>query len=177
MVGTCLKISLLFDELNFGPREAALLMYFRSSLWDRLISGSDELNPVIGLADLKFAIAADLERLLNARQAQDPYLLKVFPHVEKSVVNFGVADFAARSLSSSIDREEICRSIALAIERFDTRLSDVSVHIKQSQTELHKLAFDIKAVLKIADFVDSVNFDVLFDSAGMQYKLSGLKFN
>lgn len=157
----------------------SFIMLFRASFWDRLASSSDVIGyeSRINLSELKAAVAVDLEKLLNTRQAQHPHIFSGFPLSEQSVANFGVADFASRSLSSGIDRDEICRSISSSIQRFDTRLSEVVVRIRPSKIEHHKLAFDIKAVLKVADVVDSVSFDVLFDSASMQYKFNGSKVN
>lgn len=149
-------------------------MVLRSSLWDRLTSGTDESNQSTGvdLFYLKHAVAMDLERLLNTRQALGDSVLSAFPNVRNSVANFGIADFAARSLSSSSDRNEICRSISLAIERFDPRLSDVVVQIRSTKSELHKITFDISAVMMVAELSEFVNFGMLFDSAGMSYRLS-----
>jgi predicted component of type VI protein secretion system len=62
--------------------------------------------------------------------------------------------------------------MAKAIERHDQRLRHVSVHLRDTQSEVHRLAFDIRAVLRVTGFQDAVNFGAQFDAAGMYYQVT-----
>jgi type VI secretion system protein ImpF len=75
-------------------------------------------------------------------------------------------------LSSGVDRDQICAAMARAIELHDPRLRDVAVRLRDMQSEVHRLAFDIRAILKVTGFKDAVSFGAQFDSAGMYYQVS-----
>jgi type VI secretion system protein ImpF len=62
----------------------------------------------MSVEDLKDAVARDLEALLNTRAVIDEELLKDYPECSRSIVSYGLSDFADRSLSSPSDRAHIC---------------------------------------------------------------------
>ncbi|HET8870297.1 MAG TPA: type VI secretion system baseplate subunit TssE [Aquabacterium sp.] len=146
-------------------------MRYVASIWDRLQSPEIDGRTGVDLHQFKASVAADLERLLNSRRGVEEEDLDAYPHVNRSVANFGIPDFSSRSLSSGQDRFQICQSLARAIERFDQRLSAVDVQLRENRSEVHKMAFDIRAVLHVSDSAEQVSFDALFDSAGMLYKV------
>jgi len=125
----------------------------------------------VDVAQLKSQVAHDLERLLNTRRYYSDHEFTNFPVVGESVFNFGIPDFSAKSLSSGVDRNEICVAMAKAIERYDQRLKDVVVYMREAGSEVHRLAFDIHAVLRVTGFQDAVSFGAQFDSAGMFYEV------
>lgn len=150
-------------------------MRFQSSLWDRLTSPEakrPDLFTGIDLALLKGQVARDLERLLNTRRCYGDDEFAGFPLSGESIFNFGIPDFSSKSLSSGVDRDQICTAMARAIERHDQRLRDVIVILRDTQSEVHRLAFDIRAILKVTGFKDAVTFGAQFDSAGMYYQVS-----
>lgn len=150
-------------------------MRFQTSLWDRLVqpdSRSTELFSGVDLSQLKSQVARDLERLLNTRRCYDDDAFIGYPMAASSIFNFGIPDFSAKSLSSGIDRDHICLAMAKAIERYDQRLSKVVVRLRDMQSEVHRLAFDIHAVMRVTGFQDAVSFGAQFDSAGMYYQVS-----
>jgi type VI secretion system protein ImpF len=150
-------------------------MRFQSSLWDRLLdvqTGRGDVYAGVDLAQLKLLVARDLERLLNTRRADEDEMFKHHPLASASVVNFGIADFSARSLSSGLDRDHICLSMARAIERHDQRLKNVLVRLRELPSEVHRLTFDIQAVLRVEGFEDAVSFGAQLDAAGMYYQVS-----
>lgn len=151
-------------------------MRFQISILDRLTSGRDasrqDAHLGVDVAQLKKMVAQDLENLLNSRRCLSDEDFKCFPLSARSVINFGVPDFAAKSLSSGIDRDHICASMVKAIEYHDQRLKKVVVRMRDDQSEVHRLAFDIHAVLLVVGLKDEVNFDVQFDSSGMYYQVN-----
>lgn len=144
-------------------------------MWDRLIS-LDEIKvdhqASVDLDQLKVMVASDLERLLNSRRCLPDDDLFGYPSVRDSVANFGIPDFSTKSLSSGIDRDQMCHSLAKAIEQFDKRLSRVNVDLRPRQAHVHRMAFDIHAVLSVSSCHEPVSFDALFDSAGMFYRVN-----
>ncbi|HEX5356853.1 MAG TPA: type VI secretion system baseplate subunit TssE [Aquabacterium sp.] len=150
-------------------------MRFQSSLWDRLlVSDTPRADVYLGvdLNQLKAQVARDLERLLNTRRCYDDEDFAGFPLTGSSIFNFGIPDFSAKSLSSGVDRDQICQAMAKAIERYDPRLRNVMVRLRDTQSEVHRLAFDIHAMLRVTGFQDAVSFGAQFDSAGMYYQVS-----
>lgn len=148
-------------------------MRFQTSLWDRLTTDPSRASAPQGvsLSDIKGMVARDLERLLNTRRFHRDEEMSAFPLASASIVNFGIPDFSAQSLSSGLDRDHICQAMARAIERHDRRLRAVQVDLRASQGEAHRLAFDIRAVLMVTGFKDTVSFGAQFDSAGMYYQV------
>lgn len=150
-------------------------MRFQTSLWDRLLNSDtsrSELFLGVDLSQLKSQVARDLERLLNTRRCYDDEEFVGFPMAGASIFNFGIPDFSAKSLSSGVDRDQICLAMAKAIERYDPRLRNVMVRLRDTQSEVHRLAFDIHAMLRVTGFQDAVSFGAQFDSAGMYYQVS-----
>ncbi|TAK87751.1 MAG: type VI secretion system baseplate subunit TssE [Aquabacterium sp.] len=150
-------------------------MRFQTSLWDRLLNSDtsrSELFLGVDLSQLKSQVARDLERLLNTRRCYDDAEFVAFPMAGASIFNFGIPDFSAKSLSSGVDRDQICLAMAKAIERYDPRLRNVMVRLRDTQSEVHRLAFDIHAMLRVTGFQDAVSFGAQFDSAGMYYQVS-----
>ena len=153
----------------------AVPMRFQSSLWDRLLHSDTQRAEAftgVDLNQIKGQVARDLERLLNTRRCHDDEDFQGFPMAGRSIMNFGIPDFSARSLSSGLDRDHICQAMARAIERHDQRLRQVVVRLREAQSEVHRLAFDIHAVLRVTGFHDAVSFGAQFDSAGMYYQVS-----
>jgi type VI secretion system protein ImpF len=150
-------------------------MRFQTSLWDRLLQSDTnraELFAGVDLSQLKSQVARDLERLLNTRRCHDDDTFASYPMAGVSIFNFGIPDFSTKSLSSGVDRDQICLAMAKAIERHDQRLRHVSVHLRDTQSEVHRLAFDIRAVLRVTGFQDAVNFGAQLDAAGMYYQVT-----
>ena len=77
--------------------------------------------------NLKSVIARDLEDLLNTRRALPDAALAGFPYALRSILNYGLVDFSAISVSNDVS--SICAAVALAISRHEPRLVDVRVRL------------------------------------------------
>mgnify|MGYP003844145233 CR=1 FL=1 len=124
---------------------------FEPSLLDKLFC-DDVASPVrrrLSLDELKDSVARDLEALLNARTTVDEGLSKAFPESMRSVVTFGLNDFAGMSLASVHDRARICQSIERTIARHEPRLRDVRVNLELDRHSINALFFSIKAMLVV----------------------------
>jgi type VI secretion system protein ImpF len=154
-------------------------MRFQTSLWDRLLHSDVNRSEVfagVDLSQLKSQVARDLERLFNTRRCHDDEVFHAHPMAGVSIFNFGIPDFSNKSLSSGVDRDHICLAMARAIERHEQRLRNVTVSLRSAQSgpqaEVHRLAFDIHAVLRVTGFHDAVSFGAQFDAAGMHYQVT-----
>jgi type VI secretion system protein ImpF len=152
-------------------------MRYAPSLLDKLThrlldASPGQVLPGFSLEEVKDSVAVDLEALLNTRSALDQDLSESFPLAAASVANYGVPDFAALSLSSGLDRDFICRSIELAIERQDARLRSVSVSLEGDGRKFNRLDFTIRAVLRLNDVGEQVSFDARFEPTVQRYTVS-----
>lgn len=131
----------------FDQREPSL------SFWDRLIEGVPETRHVDPFANRqrvefsRMSLLIDLEKLLNTR----PRALsgaERFPHLEHSILNYGLRDFSGNDLSSDKEVEELRSAIENAIVRFEPRLREVEVNLLPRESEVdHCVRFEIQAML------------------------------
>lgn len=121
------------------------------------------------LEQLKDAVARDLEDLFNSRAALSEDLLADYPEVSKSVLNYGLSDFAGMCLTSDVDRKKICDAVQLAIERHEPRLYAVSATLR-TRTDLdNRVDIVIEATLKADADAEPVLFDAVLKPSTQQY--------
>lgn len=152
-------------------------MRYAPSFLDKLIHKSlserpGEVLPGLSLDDLKDSVAADLEALLNTRSALSEDEQLQFPLSARSVANYGVTDFASRSLSSGLDRDFICQAIQRSIERQDGRLRAVHVSLETEAHAFNRLNFTIHATLRVSDVGEQVSFDARFEPSTQRYSVA-----
>jgi type VI secretion system protein ImpF len=117
----------------------------RNVLNDTVESG--ELRAV-SMRRLRDYVCRDLSALLNCASLEAVVDLTNYPHVQGSVVNFGMPSLAGRT-ARTVDPQQICGTIEAAIRRFEPRLSAIRVQPELSKegNETHVLAFRIEAQL------------------------------
>jgi type VI secretion system protein ImpF len=156
-------------------------MRYAPSLLDKLMqrtpaARAGEAMPGLSLDEVKDSVAADLESLLNTRSAMADDDMRRYPLSSAAVLNYGVPDFASRSLSSGLDRDFICLAIQRAIERHDARLRTVQVSLepqaKSQAPVFNRLNFTIRAVLRLSDIGEQVSFDARFEPALQRYSVA-----
>jgi type VI secretion system protein ImpF len=122
------------------------------TLFDKLASGNDFAGlsaeadmPSVGREDFRNFAVANLERfterslrasvmrdlawLLNTISYESGQSLEQHPQVRDSVLNFGVRDFAGRSLGRDAAREQ-AREIRRAIQRFEPRIDPKTLRVE-----------------------------------------------
>jgi type VI secretion system protein ImpF len=143
------------------------------NLFERLFASDDAHRGgeqyLLSADEARESVAGDLEALLNSRAGFDAQALESFPLASHSVINFGIPDFSSMSLLSGLDRDELCRSIAAAVEQQDRRLRLVSVALDGEQQRVGKLSFIITAVLTLSGMAQSVRFSADFDQSVRRY--------
>jgi type VI secretion system protein ImpF len=115
------------------------------------------------------SVARDLEALMNSRAGMGQDALRAYPLASRSILNFGIPDFSSMSLSSGLDRDQLCRGIAAAVEQQDRRLRLVSVTLDAEQQTVGRLSFTITAVLTLSGVAQSVRFSADFDQQVRRY--------
>jgi type VI secretion system protein ImpF len=149
----------LFDKLLLQDRRGAVSSTLR----------------VMSLEDVKNAVARDLESLLNTRMAFTESMLAAFPECAKSILTYGINDFSGLSLVSHDDREHICTSLALAIERHEPRLCHVVVTLRMDESassNTNVLYFGISGVLTLPGVSELVNYDAFLQPTILQYSVA-----
>lgn len=146
-------------------------------LLDRLMeparhAASNATLPRMSIEDLKDSVARDLEALLNTRMAIPELLPQQFPECRRSLVTYGLQDFAGRSLSSFDDRAHICACLEQAIARHEPRLRNVRASLELTGDTVNSLNFTITALLVVHAAQEPVNFDAILQPTSQHYTIS-----
>lgn len=128
------------------------------------IQNRDELASrgiVVSARVLREAVRRDIEALFNTERYEadmlfsdfelehggdQPPELADFPHVRRSVVNYGVPSFSGRSVRD-FDRDVLAREIRAVLATFEPRLKDSETKVNVSLSDKTGLRIDIDAVL------------------------------
>lgn len=150
---------------------------FTPGFFDRLLgvpvrhaTGATVLR--MSVEDLKDAVARDLEALLNTRAVLPEGMLKDYPECARSIVAYGMNDFADLSLSSPSDRAYICACIEQAIARHEPRLHTVKAVLDVCEGAINRLNFSITGMLVASAAQEAVNFDAVLQPSTLQYSIS-----
>jgi len=149
---------------------------FAPSVWDRLMgedarAAPDRAVSRLTLAQLKDTVARDLEALLNTRLVIPKDLLTLYPKCSKSILNYGLVDFAGLCLTSSVDRKAICDCLTAAIGRHEPRLSKVSARLVTQSGTINRLNFAISAILNVPEACEAVKFDAELQPSTLRYSI------
>ncbi|GJJ04309.1 MAG: type VI secretion system baseplate subunit TssE [Pseudomonadota bacterium] len=150
---------------------------FTPGLFDRLMDmpvngASSGTVSRLSIEDLKDSVARDLEALLNTRTVIPEELLKRYPECGRSIVTYGLNDFAGLSLSSTDDRAFICRCLEKAIARHEPRLRNVQASLELRADSINRLNFAITALLVVSSAHEPVNFDAVLQPSSLHYTIS-----
>lgn len=143
-------------------------------LLDRLLDAAPDgaEQRMLTLDELERSVARDVEALLNTRCGLRTVDLQDFPNARRSVVAFGLEDFASRSLASTEDREHLCRAIARAIADHEPRLSNVDVKVHPGDAARRTLRFAIRAMLQVHPLQEPVAFNAELQPTTQHYAVA-----
>jgi type VI secretion system protein ImpF len=149
----------------------------RPSLLDRIIGGerTHAHRVGIGFRELRDAVARDLEWLLNTRVL---VLEEWRAHEEasRSVLTYGVPDFATASWINRNDPAMMARLIADAIRTFEPRLIDRTVKVDvqpRQEDDPFRMRFRITAELYVEPVREAVAFDTDMDTKDGGFQVIG----
>lgn len=117
------------------------------------------------------AVQRDLEDLLNShrRAAGWPARLR---HLENSLVNYGLPDFLGLNLASEADREAFRRSLEDTIRRWEPRLQQVRVSLRdRGEPVERRLSFQIQGVLRVEQMAETIVFRSLLEPLSGSFSL------
>lgn len=152
---------------------------FTPGLFDRLLGvpsrtagGTPAAGARMSVDDMKDAVARDLEALLNTRMVLPAGWLQGYPECSRSIVSYGMNDFADLSLSSPADRATICASIETTIACHEPRLRNVKAALEMRAGAVNRLDFSITALLVLNSAQESVNFDAVLQPSTLSYSIN-----
>lgn len=150
---------------------------FTPGLFDRLmdthiLAGAGGTVARMSIEDLKDTVARDIEALLNTRAIIFESMFTGFPECAKSILAYGLNDFASLSLSNSDDRAYVCRCLENAITRHEPRLRNVSASLEVTPDSINRLNFSITALLVVNEAREAVNFDAILQPSSLHYTIS-----
>ena len=147
------------------------------SVLDRLV----DLEPKISteppasrsrsLVQVKEAVKRDLEWLLNSKRSPEPP--RGMPHLEGSLLTFGLPDFSTSSLSSSRDQDLLQRAVEASIRRFEPRLERVAVTRIEGGPWDRSIGFRIDALLRVDPSPEPVTFDSVLELSSKAFIVRG----
>jgi type VI secretion system protein ImpF len=124
-------------------------------LSDRPVSAAAAMNA------LRASVCKDLEELLNTRRrwrSWDPHLTEL----DRSLVGFGLPDFAAGAFNDPRRREELRQLVEAGIRRFEPRITGLRVALVEATDQLSAtLRLRIEALLKADPVPEPITFDTL----------------
>jgi len=138
-------------------------------LLDRLIDTepsepSDRpLSAAAAMDALRASICSDLEELLNTRRrwrSWDPQLAEL----ERSLVGFGLPDFASGAFNDPRRREELRLLIEACIHRFEPRIVSLKVTLVEATDKVSgTLRLRVDALLRADPAPEPIAFDTVVD--------------
>lgn len=131
-------------------------------------------QPTYSVRQLKDDVARDLAALLNSRQELQQGVPEEFKELRGSLLEFGVPDFTAYSLSSNEDRKRIRREVEQAIAQAEPRLKSVRVSLETEEKFSQVLRFRIECLLRVESFTEPVTFDAALYVTNHQYDVRGV---
>lgn len=140
-------------------------------LMDPRLHASNGVLPRMNVEQLKDSVARDLEALLNTRLALPKETFDRYPHARKSVLNYGLIDFAGYCLSSSDERAAICASLVAAVVAHEPRLSSVTASLESAST-VNRLNFVINGKLELESGAEPVNFNAVLQPSSLHYAIT-----
>lgn len=146
----------------------------RASLLDRLtdVDSQGRFAGRQSLEQLIVSVHRDLEQLLNTRWrvASWPPALD---ELERSLVNYGIPDFAGVNMSSPAEREVFREMVRDAIRIHEPRFIRVQVEIEENPDQLDRtLNFKIDALLRASPEPAEVVFDSKVDPTSHRIQIS-----
>jgi type VI secretion system protein ImpF len=138
-------------------------------LLDRLIDADPgetadrPLSSSAALAALRASVCSDLEELLNTRRRWRSWDSRL-GELDRSLVGFGLPDFAAGAFNDQRRREELRQLVETSIRRFEPRIAHLTVTLLPNADQLTPtLRLRIEALLRAEPAPEPITFDTLVD--------------
>lgn len=150
----------------------------RLSVLDRLIDEEPDrpTDPIGGWEDSvarhKAAVLRDLEWLLNTRRTPET-APEDLPEVRRSLYHYGLPDLSSLSADSTADRRHLLREVERTLERFEPRLENIRVTVRESDEAEGKprVRFAVEGLLRMEPEPEKVSFDTVLELASGRFDI------
>ncbi|GGH20252.1 type VI secretion protein [Alsobacter metallidurans] len=116
------------------------------------------------LEALRTAVRRDVEALLNARRRRRP-LPSHLRELPSSILNYGIPDPVSGAYSIPGLRDELVREVERTLQRFEPRLTDVTVALSQDRDDTSNLLrMRVTAVLRADPIPEPVAFETRLET-------------
>ncbi|MFC3086585.1 type VI secretion system baseplate subunit TssE [Tabrizicola soli] len=128
-------------------------------------------------AVLREAVRRDIEALFNVERFESGLqltdregkgyetpqdLIADFPHVRRSVLNYGVPSFSGRSISD-FDLAALARELREVIAVFEPRLKRDSIRVKVAQGDRTGMRIEVDAMLMLSPVPERLRLSTMID--------------
>jgi len=137
------------------------------SILDRLIDREPDVSTepawrqAQSLREFEISVLRDLEALLNTRQTR-PDLADGSLEISQSVLTYGLPEFSSVGVGSAAERERLRVAVERCITRFEPRLREVHVTIRDPENEYDRaLRMTIEGLLWVQPNPHAITFDTV----------------
>jgi type VI secretion system protein ImpF len=123
------------------------------------------------IRQMKEHVARDLSALLNTRREMLTELPDEYKELKGTILEYGLPDFTAFSLTNVSDQKRIRRSVEMAIAAFEPRLKSVRVSLDVPKQYEQTLRFRIDALLRVDPTPEPVTFDAMLHMTTCEYSV------
>lgn len=123
------------------------------------------------IRQMKEHVARDLGALLNTRRELLEELPEEYRELKGTILEYGLPDFTAFSLTNVSDQKRIRRGVELAIAAFEPRLRSVRVSLDVPKQYDQTLRFRIDALLRVDPTPEPVTFDAMLHMTTCEYSV------
>ncbi|WP_300042644.1 GPW/gp25 family protein [uncultured Paracoccus sp.] len=161
------------DSLDDETRRRAHQLVMLVQRQRRLEEGGVIVTPDV----LREAVRRDIEMLFNIERFESAYLLseremtmatlpdellKDYPEVRRSVVNYGVPSFSGRH-GSDFDPDALSRELVEVLRIFEPRLKQDTIRVKVSANDKTGLRIEIDALLMLSPVPERLRLSTMID--------------
>ncbi|MGJ7535233.1 MULTISPECIES: type VI secretion system baseplate subunit TssE [Variovorax] len=142
----------LFDRLASAPSEHA--------------RGAAHLETMESLQD---SIGRELRRLFNTRS---PLSASDYAQGSGTVLEYGIPDFSALSAQNAADLQQLAATLRQAVQRYEPRLTDVSVQVSATPNRHEVALVRIGAQARAGLALRHVDFEMLLGTPDSLMKIA-----
>lgn len=145
-------------------REPKPIRGAKALLFERLVdenpSVQREAQPfrIYDVAGVRASVQRELIRLLNTRC---PSPAGVLDERDRTVLDYGIPDFAHMAASSSTDVQQLARILERAITAYEPRLREVHVSMEPAKNNSAAVVGSISAMLVVGSVNEPVSFPLV----------------
>lgn len=137
----------------------------------------EERGIVVNASVLREAVRRDIEALFNVERFESGLqltdleqkgfetpqdMIGDFPHVRRSVLNYGVPSFSGRSITD-FDLAALAKELREVIAVFEPRLKRDTIRVKVSQGERTGLKIEVDAMLMLSPVAERLRLSTMID--------------